>query len=70
MASTTKVAAFFQKFQNTVCALKVTETRPTSACVFILGIFALEGERESKYDEKHYFGAARRVLICLSSLSL
>ena len=40
VASTAKVAAFFQKFQNTVCALKVTEDRPTSGCAFILDIFA------------------------------
>ena len=42
----------FSKFWSTVRALRVNET-PRN--VFILDFFALEGEKETKYDERTLF---------------
>ena len=47
----------FSKFQDTVCALKVNETKLTLRNAFILDGFALGGELESKCDGR-IFGAS------------
>ena len=54
--------AFFQKFENTVHALRVNKAKLTSGKAFIVDLFPLRGEKDSKYDKKPLF--------CCSSLSL
>ena len=43
-----KLAAFFQKFWETVHALRANETKVTSRNAFVGNIFALESEKNSK----------------------
>ena len=48
-----------------MCALRVNETKLTSGNAFIVDLFPLGGEKESKYDERTH-----GVLTCLLTLSL
>ena len=41
---------------------KNTKTKLTSGNVFIVDFFALESEKESKYDQRTIFGGATRSL--------
>ena len=55
--STAKWAAFFQKFKKTVRALRVNETK-----INWRNVFALEGKRKSKNDEKILLSDYLRIL--------
>ena len=56
-----KLTSFFQK-NKTVRSLKVNETKLTLRNVFILDLFALGGEKESKYNEKTPFWGSLQKL--------
>ena len=47
-----KITVIFSKEENTVRSLKVNEAKFTLRYIFILDLFALEGEKESKYNER------------------
>ena len=55
-----EITVIFSRKQNTVRSLKVNETKLTLRNVFILDLFALGGEKESKYNERTLFGAPCR----------
>ena len=46
-----KLPSLFQKFYKTMRSLRVNETKLTLRNAFILDLFALRGEKESKYNE-------------------
>ena len=50
--STTKFTALFEKL---VRALRVNEIKVNSRSLFIGNLFALESEKESKYDDRSLF---------------
>ena len=54
--STSELAVFFQKFQKTVHALRVNETKVTARNAFIGNLFALESKKKSKNDKRTFFG--------------
>ena len=54
--STVKMSAFIKKKKKTVRALRVNETKCTSEKAFIVNIFALKREKESKIDKRTLFG--------------
>ena len=65
--STTKLSAFFKKILNTVRPLKVIETNFTSEAAVIVDLFALEGEKELKYDKRTVFLVSPQcVELCLN----
>ena len=49
---TAKLAPIFQTFKKTLSALSVNEINVTSRKAFIDHLFALENEKESKYDQR------------------
>ena len=48
----------FQKFQSTVRGLRFNETNLALRNAFILDLFALGGQKQSKYDERTPFGGS------------
>ena len=60
--STAKLAAFFQKFKKTVCALRVNETKVTLINNFIDNLFTIKRKKESKNDRKALFRDYPRIL--------
>ena len=51
-------------------APRANETKVTSGNAFVVNLFALEGERKSKYDKITLFSGSLRRLDCLLRLSL
>ena len=52
---TAKLPGFFQKFWKTMRALRANETKVALKNAFIVNLFSLESEKESKNDEKILF---------------
>ena len=57
--STSELAVFFQKFQKTVHALRVNETKVTARDAFIGNFFALESKKKSKMTKGPSFETPR-----------
>ena len=58
-----ETSVIFSKKQNTVRSLKVNETKLTARNVFILDLFALGAEKESKYNERTpFWGSVQKHL--------
>ena len=61
--SIAKSPSFFPKKIKQVRSLKVNETKLTLRNVFILDLFVLGGEKESKYNERiHFWGSVQKHL--------
>ena len=50
-----KVGCIFQKFEKTVRALRVNETKPTYINAFIVDLFAIESGKKNRLDEITFF---------------
>ena len=60
--STAKLPTFFQKFLKIVHALRGNETKVTWRRAFIVNLFTLESEKESKNNERTLFRDCPRIL--------
>ena len=61
-SKTAKFPAFFQKFINTICDLRINKVKVTSGNAFIVDDSALGGNKISKYDESNLFSSPLRIV--------
>ena len=57
--SASKFPGFFQKFIKSVSTLRVNGTKRTSESAFIVHLFSLESQKESKYTQGTLFWGSR-----------
>ena len=58
-----EITFIFSKNQHSVRSLRVNETKLTLRNAFILDLFALGGEKESKYNERTpFWGSVQKPL--------